>query len=225
MRSKEPSTRIIYVRHGKTDFPLDRIYCDNADIAESNGLGNKSEDPPLNAEGINQAEYAAELLRNLKVDLICTSPSARTRMTADAIARSTGAPLQENVALKERRFGIWEGLYFHEIENGYPTEHQQWKQNPTAFKPQNGESVYDLLARVKTVINELIVTHAGKTVVVVSHVGPIRACLADALKMPLELHRQLTIDYASLSRMDYGKSQNNFHYMNISRAFEKQKIT
>ena len=221
MRSKEPSTRIIYVRHGKTDFPLDRIYCDTGVIAGGNGLGSKSEDPPLNADGISQAAYAAELLRNLKIDLICASPSARTRMTADAIAASTGAPLQENTLLKERRFGIWEGLYFNEIENGYPTEHQQWKQNPTAFKPQDGESMYDLLARVKTVINGLIVTHAGKTIAVVSHVGPIRACLADALKMPLEMHRQLTIDYASISRMDYGKSQNNFHYMNIS----KQKIS
>lgn len=213
MRSKEPSTRIIYVRHGKTDFPLDRIYCDT--------VGNKSEDPPLNADGLSQAAYAADLLRNVKIDLICASPSARTRMTADAIAISTGAPLQENAALKERRFGIWEGLYFNEIESGYPTEHQQWKKNPTAFAPEGGESMYDLLARVKTVINELIATHAGKTIAVVSHVGPIRVCLADALKMPLELHRQLTIDYASLSRMDYGKSQNNFHYMNIS----KQKIS
>ena len=220
MRSKEPSTRIIYVRHGKTDFPLDRIYCDSPIIAGGNGLGNKGEDPALNADGINQAAYAADLLRNIKIDLICTSPSARTRMTADAIAASTGAPLQENATLKERRFGIWEGLYFNEIESGYPAEHQQWKQNPTAFAPEGGESMYELLARVKTVINDLITTHAGKTIAVVSHVGPIRVCLADALKMPLELHRQLTIDYASLSRMDYGKSQNNFHYMNIS----KQKL-
>lgn len=209
MRSKEPSTRIIYVRHGKTDFPLDRIYCDD------------KEDPALNADGISQASYAAELLSSINIDLICTSPSARTRMTADAIAVSTSAPLQVNAALKERRFGIWEGLYFNEIESGYPTEYQQWKQNPSAFAPHGGESMYDLLARVKTVINDLIATHAGKTIAVVSHVGPIRACLADALKMPLEMHRQLTIDYASLSRMDYGKSQNNFHYMNIS----KQKIS
>lgn len=204
MRSKEPSTRIIYVRHGKTDFPLDRIYCDD------------KEDPALNADGIKQAGYAAGLLRSAKIDLICTSPSTRTRMTADAIATATGVPLQENAALKERRFGIWEGLYFNEIESGYPAEYQQWKQNPTAFKPQGGESFHDLLARVKTVIDNLLATHAGKTIVIVSHVGPIRACLADALKMPLELHRQLTVDYASISRVDYGKSQNNFIYMNIS---------
>ena len=191
MRSKEPSTRIIYVRHGKTDFPLDRIYCDTQ--------GAKSEDPPLNADGLSQATYAADLLHNVKIDLICTSPSARTRMTADAIAASTGAPLQENIALKERRFGIWEGLYFNEIENGYPAEHQQWKQNPTAFAPEGGESMYDLLARVKTVINDLITTHAGKTIAMVSHVPDPRlpgGCPENAPGAAPPAHHRLRVPVA-----------------------------
>ncbi|MFZ5595011.1 MAG: histidine phosphatase family protein [Pseudomonadota bacterium] len=204
MRSKEESTRIIYVRHGKTDFPLDRIYCDDA------------EDPVLNDEGKHQAAHAAELLRHEKIGLIIASPSNRTWMTAEAVANITGAPLEANAELKERRFGIWEGLFFHEIERDYPELYQEWKQNQSAFKPEGGESVYDLLARVKTVIGELITQHPGKTIVVASHVGPIRVCLTDALKMPVEMYRQLNIDYGSLTRMDYGRSQNNLMYMNIS---------
>ena len=204
MRSKEASTRIIYVRHGQTDFPLDRIYNDDA------------EDPQLNAAGVEQARHAAGLLHKTKVDLICGSPSNRAWATAQAIAQTTSAPLEANTALKERRFGIWDGLFFDEIERNYPDLYQQWKQNPSAFKPEGGESVYDLLDRVKAVIDGLIEQHKGKTIVVVSHVGPIRVCLTAALQMPVELYRQLTIDYASLSRVDYGRSQNNFVYMNIS---------
>ena len=206
MREKEPSTRVIYVRHGKTDFPTDRIYCDDR------------EDPPLNDDGIAQARAAGELLSSLSVDAIYASPSRRTRMTADQIARVAEAPVIEDVALHERRFGIWEGLYFEDIARQYAREYQLWRQDPVHYTPAGGETIDELLVRVTSTVQRIIKEHQGKTIVVVSHVGPIRVSLTAALKIPVQWYRQLRIDYGSLTRVDYGRSQNNLIYANAYKA-------
>lgn len=206
MRQKEAATRIIYVRHGLTDFPTDRIYCDDR------------EDPVLNERGIQHARDAASLLAQQTVDIIYASPSARTRMTADEIAKATGVEIVEMAALRERRFGIWDGLYFNDIEQNYPTEYQAWKRDLANYTPQGGETMETLLQRAGSAITQIVRAHPNQTVVVVSHVGPIRVCVAEALKIPLAWYRQLHIDYGSLTRVDYGRSQNNMMYANLTRA-------
>ena len=197
MREKEAATRIIFVRHGVTDFPTDRIYCDD------------KEDPALNGEGLLQASQAAELLSSVKAQALISSPLARTRMTAQVISDATGLEVETDNRLVERKFGIWEGLYFNEIEEQYPGLYQDWKRNQAEFKPEGGESVFDLLGRVSEVISDVKQRLAGKTVIVVSHVGPIRVLLADAMGISVKSYRQIGIDYASLSCVDYGMSQNN----------------
>lgn len=202
MRDKEQSTKIIFVRHGMTDFPKDRLYCDDR------------EDPPLNELGLLQAQMAASMLANEHVDIIITSPLQRTLMTAEAIANKTKLQLQTNYDLKERPFGIWDGLYFDAIEKDFPDGYQSWKKNPDTFVPEGGESIHDLLARVKKAIEKIILLHHGKTAVIVTHVGPIRVMVSHSLNMPLQGYRQLTIDYGSLTRVDYGRQQNNLIYLN-----------
>lgn len=203
MREKEPSTRILYVRHGETDFPIDRIYCDSVD------------DPPLNARGQAQAAAAAELLQAHHVDCIYSSPSQRTQMTAARIAADKGVAVKVAPALTERHFGIWEGLYFHEIERQYPGDYQRWKRDQAAFQPLEGESMYTLVQRVVGAIEELIESHRGQTLLVVTHVGPIRALVANAIGLPLESYRQLQIDPASITCVDYGLRSNNLIFMNF----------
>ena len=206
MREKEAATRIIYVRHGLTDFPNNRIYCDDR------------EDPALNERGLQHARDAATLLAQQPVDVIYASPSCRTRMTANEIAKTTGKDVVELPALRERRFGIWDGLYFDDIEQRYPTEYQAWKRDLAGYTPQGGETMEALLQRAGAAIARIAREHPNQTVVAVSHVGPIRACVAEALKIPLTWYRQLHIDYGSLTRVDYGRSQNNLIYTNLTRA-------
>jgi len=208
MREKEQSTRVIYVRHGKTDFPTNRIYCD------------AREDPPLNDDGLSQAGAAGELLRSMAVDAIYTSPSRRTRMTADKIAEGIGAPVYEESDLLERRFGLWEGLYFEEIASQYASEYQLWRQDPVHYTPDGGETIDDLLGRVTSAEQRILSEHHGKTVVVVSHVGPIRVSLTAALKIPIEWYRQLRIDYGSLTRVDFGSTQNNLIFANLIKSLK-----
>lgn len=202
MREKERSTRIIFVRHGETDFPLDRLYCDD------------EESPPLNAAGLIQAEAAAVRLSGEQIDAIYASPARRTQMTAEAIVSANGGEVIEHGAFVERRFGEWDGLYFDDVERRYPKEYRAWKIDPLNFAPQGGETIADLLGRVRGAVDELLEQHPGGTVVVVAHVGPIRVIMADALQMPLAGYRQLRVDYASSSAIDFGGRQNNIIYMN-----------
>jgi broad specificity phosphatase PhoE len=205
MREKERTTSVIYVRHGKTDFPTDRIYCDDR------------EDPPLNAAGVAQARAAAKLLgAHHPIDVIYTSPSSRTRMTCAEIAQVVKAPVIEEPKLRERPFGIWDGLYFKDIAQDYPDAFQSWRQDPVYYTPEGGETIEGLLGRVTSAVAGMIRDNQGKSILVVSHVGPIRVCLTDAMKIPLAYYRQLRIDYGALSRVDYGTQQNNLVYANLT---------
>ena len=206
MREKEPTTCVIYVRHGKTDFPTDRIYCDDR------------EDPPLNAAGIEQARAAAKLLgAQQPIDMIYTSPSCRTRMTADEIAEVVRAPIIEDQNLRERRFGVWDGLYFDDIARDYPDAYQLWRQDPVYYTPEGGETIEGLLGRVTAAVEGKIRDNQRKTILVVSHVGPIRVCLTKAMNIPIDYYRQLRVDYGALSRVDYGAQQNNLVYANMTK--------
>lgn len=205
MREKELSTRVIFVRHGQTDFPTDRIYCDDR------------EDPPLNQAGLEQARWAAGMLRGQSIDVIYASPSRRTMMTANEIAQLVGLPITEDGELRERRFGIWDGLSFKEIEDTYPEEYRAWRADMAGYTPEGGEAIEGLLGRVVAVIERAVKIHQGKTILVVSHVGPVRVALTYAMKIPIQWYRQLRIDYGSLTRVDYGRSQNNLIYTNMSK--------
>lgn len=204
MREKEATTRVLFVRHGKTDFPTDRIYCDDR------------EDPTLNEEGRTHAQFAAKLLASQPVEAIYSSPSSRTRMTAEAIAKAVNVPVAELKDLRERRFGIWDGLFFDEIAQRYPDDYLAWRQDKVNYTPQGGETIPQLRERVVSAVNAIIGDHKSKLVVVVSHVGAIRVALADAMKMPLENYRQIRIDYGAVSRVDYGKTQNDLAFSNVS---------
>lgn len=202
MREKEKSTRVIFVRHGKPDFPLDRLYCDEV------------EDPGLTEEGQRQAEATAMALSGESVDAVYISPMQRTRMTAEPIIQRMDAPVHIDAELKERPFGIWDGLYFDDIQRDFPEDFKAWKRDPVSFVPQGGESIDAHMIRITSAVARIVEQHQGETVIIVMHVGPIRMCVTSALKMPLIGYRQLTIDYCSMTRIDYGKRQNNLIYMN-----------
>lgn len=202
MREKDQRTGVIFVRHGKVDFPHDRLYCDDR------------EDPELTSDGQAQARHAAELIAGQEVAAVYASPMQRTRATAAPIVAATGAPLHIHAGLRERPFGPWDGLYFDQIARDYPEDFRAWKQNPVEFVPEGGEPITDHMRRVRGALDDILAAHPGKLIVVVAHVGPIRMCLTDALSMPLAAYRRLTVDYGSLSRVDYGREQNNVIYMN-----------
>lgn len=201
MREKEEGTSVLFLRHGITDYPIDRIY-------------SAEDDPALNETGHRQAAQLAEWFKGKRAAGLYVSSTARTRQTAQPIAEALGLDPVLLPDFRERDFGVWEGLTFDEIAARYPEGHAAWKKDPIAYKPEKGESILDLKERVDTQTRFLIEKHPKETVIVVSHVGPIRVALTGAMGMPVEGYRRLNIHYGSATRVDYGKRQPNLIYLN-----------
>ncbi|MDH5301644.1 MAG: histidine phosphatase family protein [Gammaproteobacteria bacterium] len=205
MRTKETSTQVYFIRHGQTDFPNDRIYCDDR------------EDPSLIRQGLIQAKSAALYFQDVPIDALYCSPALRTRMTAAEVSQVTGVAPVFDERLRERRFGIWEGLYFDEIERLYPQEYAAWKADPVNFTPEGGETMHDVNVRLQSGLDHIMAAHQGRAVAIVCHVGPIRMAVTRAFHIPEDQYRQIRVDYAGITRIDYGRTINNLIFLNNVR--------
>jgi len=202
MRVKEPSTKIIFVRHGSTDYPEDKIYKDD------NG-------PHLNGAGKEQASNLASWLQDETFSTILVSPSNRTIETAEIIAKTLNMDYEIWEDLKERSFGVWEGLTFKEIETHYREGLLEWKKDPVHYAPQGGETIVDLQHRIDNAISRVIKKYKGGKILIVTHMGPIRVAVARALDIPLKNYRHLQIHPGSATRIDYGITAANLVYLGV----------
>lgn len=179
-----PTTTLL-LRHGQTPLSIERRFAGRGDI-------------PLTATGAAQARAAAaRLAQGPKVDLVVTSPLRRTRATAQAVADAVRAPLEADEGLAETDFGAWEGLSFAEVMERWPDQMVQWRTQEEAAPP-GGESFATVAARVNAALDRLLAAHEGKTVVVVSHVTPIKTLVCRALLAPAAALFRMHLDVASL---------------------------
>ncbi len=159
-RRSDP-TRFILLRHGQTPLSVERRY---------SGRGN----PDLTDEGRRQARAAAaRVVREEGIAAIVTSPLRRARSTAEEVAVLTGIDVVEHPGLIENDFGDWEGLTFTEASQRDPDLHRAWLSDITVPAP-GGESFAQVAERISRTKAELLQRYPGQTVVLVSHVTPIR---------------------------------------------------
>ncbi|WP_042939168.1 bifunctional RNase H/acid phosphatase [Rhodococcus sp. AW25M09] len=183
-------TRLLLLRHGQTAMSVDRRY---------SGRGN----PDLTELGRRQAHSAASVLGSrTDIDAIVASPLARAQQTAAATAGSLGLPVTTVDGLIETDFGDWEGLTFGEAKERYPEQHQAWLGN-TSVAPPKGESFDAVRLRIEATRDQLLTEFAGKTVLVVTHVTPIKMLLQLALDVGPSLLYRLHLDLASLSIAEF----------------------
>jgi len=184
------TTTTMLLRHGETPLSGERRYAGRGDI-------------PLTATGLEQASAAAaRLAARGGLDLIVTSPLRRTRQTAAAVAAATGVPLVVGDGWAETDFGEWEGLSQAEAGRGWPEQMAAWL-NDTGAAPPGGESFAATSERVLAALDTLLAAHAGSTVLVVSHVTPIKVLLLRALLAPPAALRRIQLDVASLCGIDW----------------------
>ncbi|WP_152193081.1 histidine phosphatase family protein [Georgenia satyanarayanai] len=106
---------IVLWRHGQTDFNASGRLQGQSDIA-------------LNATGTAQAEAAAAGVAELGPSRIISSDLQRALGTAAALGERTGLPVEPEPRLRERSFGLWEGLTQAEIHAGWPSAYRAWRQ-------------------------------------------------------------------------------------------------
>lgn len=184
-------TRLILIRHGQTDYSLQNRYCGFSD-------------PPLNNKGIWQAESLAARLKDLKVDRVYSSDLKRAYETAAIIFKSNSVEKTEN--FREMNFGIFERLRYEEILQKHSKLYRNWIDNPLKIKIPNSESLNELNKRVKEKLYFILSQYKGRTISVVTHGGPIRVILCDALKFNLGAFWQIEQDSGALNIIDYPKS-------------------
>ena len=180
----KPTTTLL-LRHGQTALSVERRFAGRGDI-------------PLTDVGLEQAAAAAaRLARRGNIDLVLTSPLLRARQTASAVADAVGVPLAEDVDLAETDFGSWEGLCFGEVMARWPDEMAAWMADADAAPP-GGESFAAVAVRVDAALDRLVAAYQGQTVVVVSHVTPIKTIVCRALLAPTAALFRMHLDVASL---------------------------
>jgi broad specificity phosphatase PhoE len=183
-------TRLLLLRHGQTELSVQRRY---------SGHG----DPELTPLGHAQAAGAALRLAAVPdVAAVLTSPLRRARQTAAAVADATGAPLVVRDALIETDFGAWEGLTFAEARARDPELHASWL-GSEEVAPPGGESFAAVGRRIEAEREAVLEEYAGATVVLVSHVTPIKMLLRDALQGGPGILYRLHLDLAALSIVDF----------------------
>lgn len=184
-------TRLLLVRHGET--PL-----------TASGRFSGRDDVPLTPVGLAQAEAIAGGVTRLapEVTAVVTSPLQRCTDTATAVSAAAGAaPVVTEPDLVECDFGRWEGLTFAEARSQWPQQWEAWQGGAGAAPPE-GESLAQVTTRVRRAVSTLRGSYPGATVVVVSHVWPLKLMLRDALAAGDSLLDRLVLSAGGLSVID-----------------------
>ena len=156
--------RLIFVRHGQTDY-------------NKRGLMQGQEiDPPLNDTGRAQMEAAAQALP-AQVDRIVASPMRRTTESVEILNKKYSLPIEFKDELKELRYGTMADKTAAQIASVTGEEKPGERDGNATFdyRPYGGESGEELKSRIRKCVEDLRALHENDTILAVSHGGVIAA--------------------------------------------------
>lgn len=183
-------TRIYVVRHGQTDSNL-RHTC----------VGIK--DVPLNKTGKRQAKELAARLKNIKIDVVYTSPLKRAVDTISPYLEMKGMNMRMSFGLIERDYGEWDDMTFEEIECQYPEEYRKWGENFISYKVPGGESAEDVQKRVNAFLEKTLRENEGRNILLVTHLGTARHIISSLLGLSTEQSWCFIIENTGMAVIDY----------------------
>ncbi|MCS6922914.1 MAG: histidine phosphatase family protein [Fimbriimonadales bacterium] len=180
--------RLYLVRHGQTPWNL---------VGRIQGHS----DTPLDAVGRRQAWQVARWLaeRVRQPIAVYSSDLQRAFHTAEAIAQALSAPLYAEPALRERHWGLWEGLTSEEVQQRFPEHHFTYLYDPMMGTPPEAEPMSAFWERVRNFGHHLLEKHPSGEVVLVGHGGSLRILLCEALAGDIQTYRRIRLDNAAVS--------------------------
>lgn len=183
-------TRLVLLRHGATRHSGERRFSGRNDL-------------PLDDAGVAQATALGARASTLgPVDALLSSPLPRAVQTAQIIGAALELPVQNVDAFTETDFGSWEGLTATEVRRDWPAEFAAWL-GSSEVAPPNGEALSTVERRVRRGRDEILATHPDRTVVIVTHVTPIKVLLRLALDAGPSTMFRIQLDTGSISIADY----------------------
>ncbi len=171
-------------------------------------------DEPLHPEGEAQAMAVAERLRPAGIAIVAAGPLLRTQQTARIIADQLGVAVATVAALNEIFLPHWDGLAKKEIRARFGPQYPTWLEAPERFQVAGCETISDVQQRVVGAVAALAAEYAGQSVLVVSHLIPLRALLLHHLGLPISAFRSIKIANAQLVRLtiEPGQSRGTIDY-------------
>jgi ribonuclease H / adenosylcobalamin/alpha-ribazole phosphatase len=187
----EPTVTLL-LRHGQTPLSVERRYAGRS----------PQTDVPLTETGVRQAAAAAKRLASAGLGVIVSSPLQRAVQTAEEVAAVTGVPVVTDDGFSETDFGAWDGLTFAEVRERWPAEMTAWLADP-GIAPPGGESFAQVSERVTAALRRVLAGREHQTVLIVSHVTPIKTLVAAALLAPPAALFRMYLDVAALCEIDW----------------------
>jgi alpha-ribazole phosphatase len=197
---------LMLVRHGETEWNVQRRYQGQSDI-------------PLSNLGRRQAELVAERLVGKRIDAIYASDLKRAWETAQAIAEKNSLDVLTEPRLRELKFGILEGLTFEEAEEQYPDMIAAWLEDFNNT-PEGAETIDLFNARIVSLLDDLNEKHDEQIVLLVGHGGSLSEILRVVLGLSRERRWYINMDNASLSEISIAED-----YVAVNRLNDTCHLT
>lgn len=180
----------LMARHGASTYSLEKRFSGSGGV-----------DVPLAPIGIKQAQALAhEVKIRGNVSHIVSSPILRTLQTSHIVAEVTGLDVTENADFAECSFGDWDGHTFAEVRERWPNELSEWLAN-MSVAPPGGESLAQCRDRVNRGRETVIAQFPAQTILIVSHVSPIKLMTGIATGAPLESAFRMELPPCSLTSL------------------------
>ena len=191
---RQVDTTLVLVRHGVTDHTRERRF--------SGGM--QSSNPGLSEEGRAQIRTTADWLAPIgeRVDAVVASPVRRARESGEILAERLGVPIEDEPGFAEMEFGAWDGMTFDEVAATDRAAVERWL-GSLDERPGGGESLVMVQERVLAALERVLARHTGRTVVVASHVTPIKIVVSEALQVPLEAQFRMELRPASVTVVSF----------------------
>lgn len=180
------TTRICFIRHGETDWNVTKRIQGQTDI-------------PLNETGLSQALAMALNATHYNFSAIYSSDLSRAFETAKIVAEGRGLEVRTLPHLRERHYGIFQGLTADEVAKHYPEAYANYKARDPDYNFEAGESMVRFVGRVSEVIDDLTRHHSGKTIAAISHAGVLDIVYRKARGRPLHTPRDFSIPNCALN--------------------------
>ena len=196
-----PESQVWLLRHGASTFNAQH---------RCQGCNDEPELTPLGREG---ACLSGERLSSEGIETVISSPLRRASDTAEQVAKAIAAQgckitFETDARLREIELHGWEGLPLEEIPRRFPEQYRDWRLRPGEFRMElaNNEVLYpvrSLYDRARLFWNYLLTAYAGKSILLVSHGGTIRALIGTALSLDAVHFHTFQQSNCGLSRLRF----------------------
>ncbi len=183
-------TSIYLVRHGQTAWNKEEIFRGRTDI-------------PLDETGLKQAELVGQYFKGMEIHGIYSSSLARAWQTAQKVAELHNLRVQPLPGILDMSFGNWEGRPHQEIRQIDSKTYQQWVETPHLVRLPGGESLDDVRARAMVALEEVIRSHPGKTLVLVTHRVVNKVVICGILGLDNSHFWQITQDTTAINLIQH----------------------